>query len=253
VFVADSRRLPDAQLAQLASKHHVTAVGPIWIVHRGQAPAPLQAFTIEEREPTTWEWYTSSGSEPIRSVVADEWTTWELRQLFGQPGDPPHAEPKSTEQRRIAYNLAVERDDASARQTEWSWLHAAFHAPRVLFDDGSELVGVRFDEGVQPTLTLLFRAAGPATVDWVPVLRSRVIGRAAWSTTMADPVVREVGPPPSPAPLRWRAEHMYSWRVPIRKRPGRELFELHLQPRARGGPEAPHPKSAGPIVVLELF
>ncbi len=51
-------------------------------------------------------------------------------------------------------------------------------------------------------------------------VRSRVIAKAAFSTTMADPTDRDVGVPLGLSPQRWRKGFLYADPVAIRKRPG---------------------------------
>jgi hypothetical protein len=63
------------------------------------------------------------------------------------------------------------------------------------------------------------------------LVTSRVIERAAWSSTMADPIVRVVAQPLGLSPNRWRPGWLYSHSVVIRKRPGTEVYELWFMGR----------------------
>ncbi|HVY47920.1 MAG TPA: hypothetical protein VHB21_18660, partial [Minicystis sp.] len=68
---------------------------------------------------------------------------------------------------------------------------------------------------------------------------------------MADPTEREVGLPLAISPKRWRAGFLYSDPVPIRKRPGHEVFKASLRARGRG--TAPRlVNGARDVVVLDL-
>ncbi|MBI4704200.1 MAG: glycosyltransferase family 39 protein [Deltaproteobacteria bacterium] len=256
VYLADTRFLLDDLQARLAAEQHVVAVGPFWRALAGEPAAPLDAYSFEESEPGFWHWYLVSGTEPVRRVVPDPFLTWELRTHFGQPADPPAAEPHSLEQIRIAHNVAVSRGDAASAAALLGRLIESMAGPRVRFDDGTELLGARYAPGARPLLTLLVRAAGPATEDIQLAVRSRVVRRARFSTTMADPTTRPVGIPLGLAPLRWRAGFVYSDLVPIRKRPGTEVFEAYFQ--IRGRPKSRHAKAPeplghrGPVAVLRL-
>ena len=83
-------------------------------------------------------------------------------------------------------------------------------------------------------------------------VKSKVIAKAAFSTTMADPTDREVGIPLSIAPQRWRKGFLYSDPVAIRKRPGTEVYRALFW--VRGSGTAPRPTSGGArdIEVLRL-
>ena len=255
-YVAYTPFLPDADQERLASEHHVRAVGPVWVVMRGERPAPLAAYAVVEREPGLLEWYLAYGTEPVRSIVPDPYATWELRTHFGQPAEAPGAEPATLEQRRIAYNLAKSLGDEPRAAELERQITGELSGPHATFEDGSELVGSRFQPGVQPVLTLIFRAAGPLSGDAELHLRSRVVERAAWSTTMADPTVREVAQPLGLSPRRWRQGWLYSHAVVIRKRPGTELYELSFKGRRApaDASERPAPalRSRGLVELLRL-
>ncbi|MBI4955009.1 MAG: glycosyltransferase family 39 protein [Myxococcales bacterium] len=250
VYLADTRFLYDSAQAAIAKGAHVTAVGPFWQVTEGEPLAPLEAYAFVEREPGPLEWYFVSGTEPVRTIVPSPWLTWELRDHFGQPAEPPEGEPDDLDELRIAHNLALARgEDTSALLAR---VTAAFGAPTARFDDGTELLGVRFEPGARDLLTLLVRAAAPPVSDVQLFVRSRVVARATLSTTMADPSVREVGLPLPIAPQRWKAGYLYFDRVPIRKRPGTERFEAYFKLRSGKG-KAPVPVDGGTsVVVLEL-
>ena len=113
VWLGDTRFLGADAQGTLARDTHVTAVGPFWKVVEGEPAAPLDAFSFVEREPSWWEWYFVSGTEPHRDVTPDPWLTWELRTHLGQPAEPPAAPPVTLEQRRIAHNIAVAAGDTA--------------------------------------------------------------------------------------------------------------------------------------------
>ena len=245
VYLADTRFLLDPLQARLAQEHKVVAVGPFWQVRSGAPPGPIEAYAIVEREPSLLQWYLLSGTEPQREVVADPYLTWELRTHFGQVAPVPNAPPASIEQRRIAHNIAVAQGDAARAAQLRAELQRDLRPPRAAFDDGTVLIGKRYEPGARPLLTLYFRAAGRSKHDAQPVVRSRVIAPATWSSTMADPKVREVAIPMGLAPIRWRNGFIYANPIAIRKRPGTESFRLSFRWRG-GGKKRPRTKPPRP-------
>ncbi|AUX46341.1 glycosyltransferase [Sorangium cellulosum] len=246
-YLADTRFMPDREQASLARRFDVTAVGPFWAIGAGLGAKPaatpergIEAFSFREREPGPFAWYFISGTEPEREIVPDPFLTWELRTHFGQPAEPPGAAPETLNQKRIAHNIALAAGDSARAAALRAAIDAALTPLGVRFDDGTELVGTTFQDGARPLLTIVVRAGGPLPADVALVVRSRVVERAPLSTTMADPLVREVGLPTAIAPQRWRAGFLYADPVPIRKRPGTEVFWASLSGRApkltgRGG------------------
>jgi hypothetical protein len=151
--------------------------------------------------------------------------------------------------------MALERGDEGEQTRLWRAIESHLQPPRVELDDGSELCGVRYDPGVRPTLTLVLRAAGPTAEDVQLHIRSVVTEPARWSTTMADPTIRQVALPLGLSPQRWRRGFLYAHRVTIRKRPGTERFEAYFDIRKRRSGrrgDAPSPK-AGPARVEVLL
>ena len=236
-YLADTRFLLDPLQAQLAAGHHVVAVGPFWWVSPSGGPAPIDAYSFTEREPSPASWYFISGTEPQREITPDPFQTWELRFHFEQPATAPTAEPVTFEQIRIAHNAArATGDDARARAL-LARLSEALGPPSGRLDDGTELFGARYRDGVRPLLYLVLRAAGPSAHDLMPVVKAEVLSSARWSTTMADPTLREAAIPMSIAPLRWRAGFLYGLEIPILERPGRERFALSFRLRHSGRPQ----------------
>ncbi|XXX74425.1 glycosyltransferase family 39 protein [Sorangium sp. So ce134] len=241
-YLADARFMPDRDQAILAQRFDITAVGPFWALGAGAgAEAPraqgargIEAFSFREREPGLLAWYLVSGTEPEREIVPDPFLTWELRTHFGQPAEPPAGPPETLEQKRIAHNVALAAGDGARAAALLAEITAALAPLGARFDDGTELLGTTFHEGARSLLTIFVRAGGPAAGDVTLAVRSRVVERAPLSTTMADPVYREVGLPTAISPQRWRAGFLYADPVPIRKRPGTEVFWASLKARDRG-------------------
>jgi hypothetical protein len=251
-YLADTRFMLSDMQGELAERSHVTAVGPFWRVLPGEAAAPIDAFAIEEEEPSWWAWYFLSGTEPRRTIVPDPYRTWELRAHFGQPAEPPPGPPRSLEQKRIAHNIAVAAGDHARAAELLAEIERELTPVHARFEGGAEILGTTFHEGARAQLTLYVLAGGPTSADVQLTVKSRVTERAPLSLTMADPTEREVGLPLAIAPQRWRAGFLYSDPVPIRKRPGTEVFHASFWVRGKGTPPKPLPGGAASVKVLAL-
>ncbi|WP_433928838.1 ArnT family glycosyltransferase [Sorangium cellulosum] len=258
-YLADTRFMLDRDQAILARRFDITAVGPFWALGAAVgAEAPrarggIEAFSFREREPGLLAWYLVSGTEPEREIVPDPFLTWELRAHFGQPADPPAAAPETLEQKRIAHNIALAAGDGARAAALFAEISAALAPLGARFDDGTELLGTTFHEGARSLLTIFVRAGGPAADDVALAVRSRVVERAPLSTTMADPVTREVGLPTAISPQRWRTGFLYADPVPIRKRPGTEVFWASMRAREPGrAPRLVDRGGASEVEVLRL-
>ena len=250
-FLLNSRFTPEDQLAALSAKFHVTTVGQFWHIDPRRPPAPLDAFSFAEREPSLLEWAFVSATEPVRTVEPDPWATWELRTHWKQIAVVPDASPTTFEQLRIAHNIAVEQGDGARALALFTTLRkqlrpidasfdAGFGAQSAeggskpqMFNQGVEIVGVRMIDGVHPRLDIVFRSSGPMPAGSAMVVRSRVVERARLSLTMADPTVREVGQPLAIPPARFRKGFLYVNPVSIVKRPGREIYQVSWNGRGR--------------------
>ena len=232
-YLVDTRFLLDDPQADLATKYSVTAVGSFWQVDR-TAHAPIEAFSFRETEPTFLRWYFVSGTEPTRAIVPDPLLTWELRFHFDQPADRVDVPPQSLDDLRILHNMALAASDPARAADLAKQIEAKLTPIHARFDDGTELVGARFDDGACPQLHLILRAGGPTAKDVQLTVKSKVTARPLLSTTMADPLEREVGLPLPIAPERWKKGFLYSDHVAIRKRPGREVFAASFWSRRRG-------------------
>lgn len=232
-YVADTRFMYDDLQAGLAERFRVVAVGPFWQVDRS-AQGPIEALSIRETEPSLLTWYLVSGTEPVRTIVPDPLLTWELRAHFGQPAEPVEKAPETLDDRRILHNMALSRGDAARAAALASEIEASLTPLHARFDDGTEIVGTRYEDGVLPRLVIVLRAGGPTAKDAQLTVKSKVVAPPRFSTTMADPTEREVGLPTPISPERWKKGFLYADHVPIRKRPGSEVFAASFWSRRRG-------------------
>jgi len=211
-------------------------VGPFWKIDPSEAHAPIDAYRIVETEPSVFERYFVSGTEPHREIAPDPYLTWELRVHFGQPAEPPSGAPRTLDEKRIAHNAAILAGDTAGAASLRAEIEAALTPMGAPFDDGSTLLGTIFHEGARDLLTMYVEAAGPSRDDVQLTCRSKVLAPATLSTTMADPTDREVGLPIAIAPQRWRAGFLYAAPVAIRKRPGTEVFHASYWVRGKSRP-----------------
>ena len=250
-FAADLAFMNAGDQVQLATRFHVTAVGQYAFVDCQEAPAPADAFVFDAREPTPLEWYFVSGIDPVRTLRADAWQTWELRDEWGQtPNPPPRGDPASVEQVRIAHNVAVARGDAKAADALAKRLESELDASVATeMTDGTKLLGRRYTEGVAPALELYFLAAGPSAEDVQVEMTSEMLRAPTLSLVPNDDRVKQVGMPLVTPPRIWKAGYLYVDRTEIDHRPGNEVFWL----RYAGGTNPPHPVNGeGAIGVLTL-
>ncbi|MDI1481231.1 glycosyltransferase family 39 protein [Polyangium sp. y55x31] len=251
VYVMDSRYAPEAQLAAVAKRFHVTAVGPFWAVSPREMFAPIDAYVFEEREPSALEWMFVSATEPVRTIVPDAYATWEARVHWDQEAAPPAEPPRTFEQKRIAHNVAVTQGDAARAEALFAEITRELRPIGAAYEDGSEIVGASYRTGVRPRLDLFVRASGPLAPGTTLAVRSRVTARAPLSTTMADPTTRDVGFPLVVPVERMRKGFLYVDPVTIVKRPGAEVFHAALLGRGKSMKLA-RPAGANAIEVLRL-
>jgi hypothetical protein len=237
-FIADMAFVSSADQHKIASQFRLDVVGQFAMADRVGPNAPAQGYVFDVREPNAIEWYLANGVDPVRTVRADAWYTWELRDTFGQAPNPaPPGEPTTLDEIRIAHNVAVESGD-EARADRYAAALTAQIARSVAtkFSDGTMLLGERYVRGVAPVLEVYFQAAGPAEYEYQFDLESVVQRRPLLSLLAADDRVRTLGRPMFPAPKDWKAGFIYASRTEIRKRPGQEIFVGFLT-----APEKVHP------------
>jgi hypothetical protein len=228
LWVARASGLTAAEQQRIAEGAHVVVYGDAWVVDQREAPAPLEAHSLGEREPGPLEWLYYGGTEPMRIVgaAADPWLTWEWRVHLGQRADPPTGEPRTLDEMRIAHNVAIAAGDAAAAE---HWLRAIQGeldaAPATAFTRGVRLLGVRVTGGVQPRVESWFERSsdepiGEASFD----VRSTVEARAPWSLVPPDPTDREMAFPPSLPTKLWRPSFIYRTEAVLNHRIGRERY-----------------------------
>lgn len=250
-FLADARFATTAELTGLLADHAVRVVGPFWVVDTAAGRAPLEGFVFDEREPSPLEWYFVQGNDPLRSIRADAYATWELRHLFGhEPNPPPTEPPRTRDQRRIAHNLAVAAGDVGAAREHLAAVLAELRdTTPVDYTNGSRMVGRTLERGVAPKLTLVFVAGEPVTDELQYDVRSVMEADAAWSLVPRDDKEKKHGSFFAIPPRVWKKGHAYFYESELRRRPGRERFYGFWFSRS-GGAAPPVPKAGPPQTTL---
>lgn len=222
VYVLDSRAAPVGDLRAAATRFHVHAVGPFWFIDRLEAPAPLDGYRFDEREPGWWERWSQGDVEPVRAVRPDPWVTWEWRTAFGQTAPAPAGPPSTDDQLRIAHNIALAAGDTAGAAGLRAALAARFNLPlRARYGNGTELIGGVHARGAQRNITLTF-VSGKFDQDAKYVVNARVFVPPRLSTLPVDPAVLDLARNPTVPTSLWREGHLYPIRFTYRRRPGSE-------------------------------
>jgi hypothetical protein len=243
ITIADVRFVPDGTRRSWFHTYAVTAIGPVWIL-RSSADPP-RAMAVVETEPGALERYFVSGTEPHRTIEPDAYGTWELLAHLGDPPPLPESPPQTREEHRIRYNVAMAASDRAAMRVERDAMALGCAPLDATFSDYTHLFATCFTDGVAPKLTLLFEASGPLAEGVELSVMSRVVEAPQFSTTMADPVVRQSGFPFALPPTSFKKGFVYAQTVWIQHRPGVEVFTAVFS-----GNDAP--RIPAPVEVLRL-
>jgi hypothetical protein len=253
-WLARGSGLSGAQERAFTTAAHVRIYGDTWIVDQREAPAPVDAYSLNEREPNVLEWLFTNGTEPVRTVGAhpDPWLTWEWRTHLGQASAAPAGEPRDLEEMRIAHNVAVAGGDTAA---SYRWLarigQELDHKPEASFSGGLRLIGVRLIGGVQPRVESWFLCGEALSSDAAFNVRSTVEARASFSLIPPDEVDREMAFPPSLSTKLWRPGFIYKTEAVLNHRIGRERYSGYWA--SRDGSPAPRRLDGQPLTTLAVL
>jgi len=248
LYVMDTRYASIADIRSAATHFHVHAIGSLWLMDRTEAPAPIDGYAMDEREPSWWQWLWFGPVEPMRRVRWSPWATWEWRMLLGQPAaTPPQGEPATIDEVRIAHNAAVERHDDREAAALRARLQAAIDLPRMAaFDGDTTLLGGIQHRGARRGLTLFF-VAGKFDGDSAFKVHAKVLHKPRLSTLPADPADLELASGPIWPTSLWHKGHIYRFEIVYRKRPGTEVISGSWAPGPRRSDNA-----GAPIELLRL-
>jgi hypothetical protein len=240
-WVGRSTRLSSDETRRIATTTHARVYGPTWVVDQREPPAPLEAFSMNEREPNPIEWLLLGGTEPVRTPgkTPDPWLTWEWRVHVGQEAALPTGAPSTLDEMRIAHNAAVFAGDAAGaarwRQQIESRLDRSV-ASR--FDHGVNLMGARLTGGVEPRIESWFECTGPMG-DAAFMVRSTIEKKGSFSLIPPDRADREMARGPVMPSKLWRPGMIYETHAVLNHRIGVERYWGYWAPRDAFLP-APH-------------
>jgi hypothetical protein len=253
-WIARSSGLSADNLRKVAATAHVRIYGETWLVDQREPAAFLDAYSLNEREPTALEWLFYGGTERMRSIgpKPDPWLTWEWRTTLGQPADPPAGEPGTLDQMRIAHNLAIASGDAAGAARWRERIEQQLdRTVRTSFTSGVELLGVRLTHGVEPRLESWFTIDAPIGEAMFDV-HAKVEERGAFSLIPPNPTERDMAywGPPMPTRL-WRAHGIYKVEIVLNHLIGRERYSGSW--RALGAPPTPLREDGRPDTTLVVL
>jgi hypothetical protein len=228
-WVARGSGMGADEMKTLAAAHHLRFYGDVILVAQSDmAPAPLDAYSLHEREPGPLEWFFAYNTEPVRRIegTPDPFLTWEWRDHLGQPTSPEGlGAPTTLDEQRIAHNAALARGDAAGAEKLREAIDAEIdrtHAAR--FSGDHRLVGIRVTHGVKPMLECWFEAGGPTPGDTTFSVRSIVDAAKRWSFFPLDPTERDMAFPPSLSSKLWKKGYLYHVDVELKHRVGKERY-----------------------------
>jgi hypothetical protein len=226
-WVARASGLSSDQQRRIAHDVHVRVYGDVWVVDQRDPPGPIDAYSMNEREPNPFEWIVFGGTEPMRTAAAepDPWLTWEWRNSMGQDGPMPTREPSTLDEMRITHNAAVARGDTVAAERWRERIDAQIdRTVQAKFEVGVQLIGVHVTGGVQPCVESWFEVTAPPTGDGVFTVRSTVEARAALSLIPVDTTDRQMAYPTSLPTKLWKKGGIYKTVAVLNHRIGRERY-----------------------------
>ena len=251
-WIARASGLSGADLIKLASDFHLELYGDIAVVDLRRPPAPLDAYVWAEKEPNIFEWYFLGGNEPVTTLTYDAFETWEWRQMVGQAADAPEEEPVTLDQKRIAYNVAIDAGDTARAEALRQEIDlATTHELTVDYTQGVKLVGARLIGGTSRRDELWFEAAGPTDGDTQFGVHSRMLGPSSgWSFIPPDDGYRDLTLPVAKPSSRWKKGHLYTHEFVLYHRIGEEKYDGEFF--SRDGKAAPTPvgRERGPVDLL---
>jgi hypothetical protein len=247
-----SGMLTDEQ-RRLVAGAHVRVYGDTWLVDQREPSGPLDAYSLNEREPNPFQWLLFDPTEVHRTVVPtpDPWLTWEWRTHFGQNAAAPSGEPQTLDQMRIAHNVAVARGNAGEAQHWRERVEAQLdRTVTARYDTGLSLIGVRVPGGVEPRVEAWFEVSTAFAGDDYFAVKSSVERRAKLSLIPADTTDREMSwPEPLPTKL-WKPHFIYVTTAVLNHRIGVEHYAGRWVPR--DGSPFPHRADGRPDTLLTI-
>jgi hypothetical protein len=243
-WIARAIGLSSEDQKRIARSAYVQVYGDTWVVDQRKPPAPLDAYSLNEREPNPIEWLLFGGTEPMRTMGTqpDPWLTWEWRTHLGLDAPAPTGEPRTLDEMRIAHNVAVSRGDEAAARAWSERIEAQLDRTRQATFQGLRLLGVRVAGSAQPRIESWFEPTTAPSADGAFSIRSTIDARARWSLIPPDKTDRDMAYGPSIPTKLWREHFLYKIDTVMNHRIGRERYLGHwvggwAPRRADGAPE----------------
>jgi hypothetical protein len=236
-YVADLRFMGASEQDTLVANFSTTVLGPFLAVDRTVPAGELRAFDIQRVAPSALESYWVSSSHALRTIEADQFLTWELKDRFElTPNPAPNGPPKTFEQVRIAHNIALARGDVAAAGHWLQMLLAGTDQSHTRdFGSGNTLLGTRLEHESSLVLSVYVRAAGADPTEPELALHSRIVEVPRASLVDRDAAFAEVGMPFAIPASRWRSGYVYSSLTEIIRRLGKERWTGRFRTRHSAG------------------
>ena len=240
---------------RLVSAAHVRIYGDTWLVDQREPNAPLDAYSLNEHEPSFFQWLLFDPTEVHRSVgpTPDPWLTWEWRTHLGQDATPPSGPPTTIDEMRIAHNVAIASGDLTAAEHWREKLDAQLdRTVNTKFDTGLALIGVRVLGGVEPRVEAWFEVGSKGFVgDDTFAVRSNIERKTTLSLIPPDTADRDMAwSEPLPTKL-WKPGALYVTTAILNHRIGVERYSGRWIPR--DGNPYPHRTDNRPDTVLTIL
>jgi hypothetical protein len=226
VALVDTRGTPIKDLAPIALRCGVEAVGPFWRVDRAVHGPSFKAIRYTERQPTVLEWLFVTGTDLVRTIGPDEdaYTTWEWKDALGLPNAPPTRPPATVGELRIAHNIAVSTgDQAHAKELAAEFADHVGRNLDIAYSGGVHLRGVDTERGAATVTTLYWETDASFTqVDTTYKIRCKVTKAPLLWLSQTDTAELDLAPVPVIRPGMWKPGYLYVQRFVATTRIGRD-------------------------------
>lgn len=224
-FLIDTRFSTRNTLQALSSRYALRVYGSIVVANLEAPNAPLVGFDVERAEPSALERYFRSNSHALPRFRQSEFVTWELREHLRQTPNPlPARAPESSEERRIAHNLAVHQGNAELAARLRRELLAGADTSMARRFGLLSLLGVRYVPGTSELLVVYFEASERPPRDARFSIWSEVESAPLLSLVPRDELPWDVGMPFAIPTSLFRRGFIYATTTELLRRPGRERY-----------------------------
>ncbi len=228
-------------------------IGDIVVIDLVRGVGPISGYLISAREPNFVERVVSHPFEPVTSVRASEYVTWEWQIHLGDNPTPPQSEPRDLEELRIAHNVAVHLNDAKRTRALREQIERELTgATRALYSEGVQLIGARVTKSVHPMIEAWFVAGGALESNAYFDIRTNVIAKSRWSLIPIDVLERPCSSGPSLPSSIWRAGFIYTASCSAYHRIGIEQYTGTFRAREAKGRVPHRTDGADPVILAEL-